>query len=152
MRNLSFSECNPTQRKIPLGIPALQSYPSSQQKKPGKPKKLPQGIWMTWRNPSWCQPSVTVPYVPWRPFLVFFFGWSFHMFGDFPQNPRGFCLWKALKRILEDLDGGFKHFWIFYPGNDPIWLICFKWVGSTCQLEDDFKRWLPHKKGAKVFM
>ena len=40
---------------------------------------------------------------------------------------------KGAQWVNISLDGGFKYFFIFTPtwGNDPIWLIFFKWVETT---------------------
>ena len=46
-----------------------------------------------------------------------------------------YCLCSSRIRTKKmNLDGGFKYFCGFIPnawGNDPIWLICFRWVETT---------------------
>ena len=90
---VSFNECNPTKGKIPSGIPEFRtskSYPSSQQKKNEKTTKtsprhlddMAESFLMSaFRNGS----LRTMKAV-----FGVFLEWSFHMFGDFAQNPRGF--------------------------------------------------------------
>ena len=52
--------------------------------------------------------------------------------GGFSSQSCSFSVSGTLS-LPQKLGGGFKLFFIFTPiwGNDPIWLICVKWVGST---------------------
>ena len=48
----------------------------------------------------------------------------------YPPSPRKLRCQKKSTANRRELDGGFKYFLMFIPtwGNDPIWLIFFRWV------------------------